>query len=223
MKRVVIFGVADAARLVCQYLRYDTDFIPVAYAVTRQFMPTVGELDGIPVVEFDAVTTLFPPSECCFIAPMSYRSHNSHRARIFGEIRTRGYMTINYVSSRAVVAPGVRIGTNTVVLEGSVISPCCAIGDDVMIQAGCTIAHGVAIGDHAFLAPGVVVAGAARVGPYAFVGAGAVIRDRIHLGEGSFVAMGSVVRSDTREWTHYDGNPARPCLGPEVPPPGRPG
>ncbi len=212
MKHIVIFGIKEAARLACGYLRHDTDLVPVAYTVTQAFMPQELELDGLPIVPFESIVDRFPPDRHAFIAPMSYRSHNRHRARTFTDIRSLGYRTISYVSPRATLCPGVAIGTNTMVLEGTVISPRCVIGDNVMIQAGCVIAHDVRIGDHAFLAPGAVLAGSVDVGSYAFIGAGGVIRDRVRLGEGSFLAMGSVVRNDTEAWTHHDGNPARPYI-----------
>lgn len=210
MDRIVIFGIKDAARLACGYLRDAGQEEPVAYAVNREYLPDDPVLDGIPVVPFESIVESHPPAEHRFLVPMSYRDHNRHRARIFEQVKALGYRMINYVSPRAIVCPGVKIGENSMVLEGCVISPECVIGDDVMIQAGCVIAHGARIGDHAFFGPGATLAGLVEVGPCVFVGAGAVVRDQVRLGEASFIAMGSSVRGDTLPETHYDGIPARP-------------
>lgn len=208
MGRTVIFGVREAARLACGYLREDAKNEPVAYAVTADYLPPERVLDGLPIVPFESITDTHPPSEHRFLAPMSYRDHNRHRARIFKEIKALGYGMVTYISRRAIVCPGLRIGENSMVLEGCVVSPGCVIGDNVMIQAGCLIAHDARIGDHAFFGPGAVLAGQVEVGPYVFIGSGAQVRDRVRLGEGSFIAMGSMMRSDTEPWAHYDGRPA---------------
>lgn len=209
MAKTVIFGVKEAARLACAYLRQDTKDKPVAYAVTADCLPADRVLDGLPIVEFESVTGSYPPPEHRFLAPMSYRDHNRHRARIFDQIKTLGYQMVTYVSPRATVWPGLHIGENSMILEGCVISPGCVIGDNIMMQAGCVIAHNARIGHHSFLGPGAVLAGSVEVGPYTFVGSGALVRDRVRLAEGSFIAMGSTVRGDTEPWTHYDGVPAR--------------
>jgi len=209
MAKILIFGVKQAARLACAYLRHDTGDEPVAYAVTAEYLPVERVLDGLQVVPFETITTSHPPSQHRFLVAMSYRDHNRHRARIFEQVKALGYSMISYVSPRATIFPGLSIGENSMVLEGCVVSPGCQIGEDVMIQAGCVIAHDARIGHHAFLGPGAVLAGSVEVGAYAFVGCGAVIRDRVRLSEGSFVAMGSIVRGDTEPWAHYDGMPAR--------------
>lgn len=209
MSDILLFGIREAARLACAYLREDTGHRPVAYTVTSDFMPDNPSLDGLPVVAFETILENYPPSRHRFLAAMSYRDHNRHRARVFGTVKSMGYEMISYVSPRATVFPGVTVGENSMILEGCVVSPGSRIGADVMIQAGCVIAHDARIGDHAFLGPGAVLSGSVELGPYAFVGSGAVVRDRVRLGEGSFVAMGSVVRDDTLPWTNYDGFPAR--------------
>ena len=209
MSAILIFGVKEAARLACAYLRNDTSDEPVAYTVTSDFLPAERVLDGLPVVPFESVTSSHPPSQHRFLAPMSYRDHNRTRAGIFEQVKALGYEMVNYVSPRAIVCPGLKIGENSMVLEGCVISPRCEIGNNVMIQAGCVIAHDARIGHHAFFGPGAVLAGLVEVGPYTFLGSGAVVRDKVRLGEGSFVAMGSVVQDDTEPWAHYNGIPAR--------------
>jgi len=210
MASVLIFGIREASRLACGYLRRDTGHRVVAYTVTNEFMPKDTMLDGIPVVPFESISERYSPLDHSFIVPMSYRDHNRLRARIYQSVKVLGYPLISYVSPRATVFPGVAIGENTMILEGCVISPQCRIGNNVMAQAGCVIAHDAEIGDHAFLAPGVVISGLVRIEPYVFVGSGSVIRDQLTLGEGSFIAMGSVVREDTLPWVNYDGAPARP-------------
>lgn len=209
MKGVVIFGVKEAARLSCAYLRHDTNDEPVAYTVTAEYLPAERTLDGLPVVPFESIISSHPPSRFRFLVPMSYRDRNRHRARIFEQVKTFGYELASYVSPRATVFPGLNIGVNSMILEGCVVSPGCTIGDDVMIQAGCVIAHDAHIGHHAFLGPGVVLAGLAKIGPYVFIGSGTVVRDKVQLGEGSFIAMGSVVQADTEPWCNYNGAPAQ--------------
>ena len=210
MAKVIIFGVKEAAQLACKYLRLDTQDEPMAYTVTDEYMPTDRVLDGLPIVPFESIVNSHSAAEHRFLIPMSYRDHNRHRARIFEQVKSLGYEMINYVSSRAIVCPGVKLGENSMILEGCVVSPGCEIGDNVMVQAGCVISHDARIGNHAFFGPGVVLAGLVEVGPYAFVGSGAIVRDQVRLGDGSFIAMGSVVRGNTEPWVHYDGMPARP-------------
>jgi len=214
--QILIFGIKSAARLACAYLRQDTSHEPVAYTVTADYLPVEKTLDGIPIVAFEDIPRSHPPSHHSFLVPMSYKDHNRHRAAVFNRVKNLGFEMISYVSPRATIFPGLKIGKNSMVLEGCVVSPGVSIGDNVMIQAGCVIAHDAQIGDHAFFGPGAVLAGLIAVEPFVFVGSGAVIRDQLRLAEGSFVAMGSIVQEPTEPWAHYCGQPARLWKGPDT-------
>src|ERR1035438_5042776 len=118
MGKILIFGVKEAARLACGYLRNDTCDEPVAYTVTADYLPAERVQDNLPVVPFESVTSSHPPTQHRFLVPMSYQDHNRHRSRIFEQVKALGYAMINYVSPRAIIYPGLKIGENSMILEG---------------------------------------------------------------------------------------------------------
>jgi acetyltransferase-like isoleucine patch superfamily enzyme len=54
------------------------------------------------------------------------------------------------------------------------------------------------------------VGGQITIEEYASVGTNAIIFPGITVGEGSVIGAGSVLTQDSKPWTIYDGNPARP-------------
>jgi len=209
MARIVIFGIQDFASLAHFYLRHDSPHEVVAFSVSASYMPDQPVFQGLPVVPFEEVERIYPPTEYSFFVPMSHRKMNRLREMIYNQAKAKGYSLISYISSRATVFPGAQIGENCFILEDNTIQPFTPIGNNVVLWSGNHIGHHGQIKDHVFFTSHVVLSGHCIVEPYCFFGVNATIRDGLHIAEGTLVAMSACITKDTEPWGVYQGVPAK--------------
>ena len=180
MANVVLFGTNEMARMTHFYLRHDSPHDVVAFTVDGARIEE-GSLLGLPVVPFEDVAKLYPPSDHAMGVTIAFSKVNRLRAAKYAEAKAKGYDLISYVSSKSATWPGLVMGDNCFIYENSTVGPYVTIGDDVII-AGASVAHDTVIGDHSFLAAGAVVLGSVTIGEYSVIGANATCRDGITIG-----------------------------------------
>lgn len=207
-EKVIIFGNRDTAQLAGFYLKHDSDFDVVAYAIDRSFR-TEESFEDLPLVDFENVEALFPPMHYQFFLPMTHRKMGATRAQKYKEAKAKGYRLISYVSSKATVFPEAQIGDNCFILEDNTIQPFTKIGNNVVLWSGNHIGHHGEICDHVFFTSHVVMSGHVRVGEFSFLGVNATIRDAVTLGSHTLVGMGAVVSRSTEPYTVYTSPSAR--------------
>lgn len=215
MAKVIIFGLRDYAEMAHFYLERDSEHDVVAFSVHRDYLPEGGTFRGLPVVAFEDVETVFPPAQYAFFAPMSPKNMNKDRAKIFDQVKQKGYTLISYVSSKASTFDN-PIGENCFILEDNTIQPFTEIGNNVVLWSGNHIGHHGRIRDHVTFTSHVVMSGHCDIGAYSFLGVNATIRDATTIGEGTFVAMASAIMKDTDPWGVYKGNPAEKATIPST-------
>ncbi|MFC0183593.1 sugar O-acyltransferase, sialic acid O-acetyltransferase NeuD family [Pseudarcicella hirudinis] len=208
MAKVVVFGTALVGELAHFYLTTDSPHEIVAFTVEREYLKEE-TFKGLPVVPFEDVVSLYPPSEYKFFAPLSERKMNQIRARVYADAKEKGYEFISYISSKATVLTD-KIGENCFILEDNTIQPFVEIGNNVVLWSGNHIGHHGVIKDHVYFTSHVVLSGRCIVEPYCFFGVNATIRDGVHLGEGTLIAMGAnLTAKKTEDWSIWKGNPAQ--------------
>lgn len=208
MAKVVIFGVLDTAELAHFYLTHDSEHEVVAFSVTADYLEE-NTFRGLPVVAFEEVQNIYPPTEYRFFVPMTARGMNRVREQFYNEAKAKGYSLISYVSSKATIFPGTPIGDNCFILEDNTIQPFMKIGNNVVLWSGNHIGHHGEIKDHVFFTSQVVLSGHCVVEPYCFLGVNSTIRDYTHLAKGTLVAMSACITKDTEPWGVYTGVPAK--------------
>ncbi len=209
MAKVVIFGIQDFASLAHYYLDHDSGDEVVAFTVTKDYLPKENTFEGLPIVPFENVQSIYNPAEYFLFAPLSHRKMNLVRETIYNQIKEKGYKLISYVSTKSTVYPCVQIGDNCFVLEDNTIQPYTKIGNNVILWSGNHIGHHSIIKDHVLFTSHVVLSGHCVVEPHCFFGVNASLRDGLHIAEGSFISMGSNIIKDTEPWGVYKGNPAK--------------
>jgi len=206
--KVVIFGTASFAELVQYYLAHDGRYEVVAFTAHRGHI-TADSFCGLPVVAFEDVEALFPPSAHQMFVAVGYRKVNQVRAAIYGEAKAKGYTLLTYVSPRC-TNMAASIGDNCFVFEDNTLQPFVTIGNDVVLWSGNHIGHHSTIGDHCYLTSHVVVSGHCRIGPYCFLGVNATLRDSITIAEKCVIGAGALIMKDTRPKEVYLGERTRP-------------
>ena len=211
--KVVIFGVLDTAELAHYYLSTDSPYEVVAFTVSRDYLessvfkPRYGEAE-YPVVAFEELTTIYPPSEYLLFVPMTGIKMNMIRKHIYLKGKEMGYEYISYVSSKATVCHN-KIGENCFILEDNTLQPFTEIGNNVVMWSGNHIGHHSKIEDHMFFTSHVVLSGHCHVKERAWFGVNSTIRDGLTIGEGSLIAMGAVITKSTEADGLYMGSPAK--------------
>lgn len=206
MAKVVLFGTELTAELAQWYLQNDTDHEIVAFTVHRDYLKE-DQFKGLPLVPFEDLAMLYPPSEFMFFSPLTEIQMNKFREKVYLDAKAMGYSCINYISSHATVLTQ-DIGENNFILEDNTIQPFVKIGDNNVFWSGNHIGHHGTIGSHIFFTSHVVLSGRCIVGDYCFFGVNATIRDKLTIGEGTLIAMGSNLTKPTPPWSVWKGNPA---------------
>ncbi len=208
MAKVIIFGILDTAELAHFYLTHDSEHEVVAFAVNREYINEAASFKGLPLVAFEDVETIFPPSEYHFFAPMTGRGMNKNRERVYLEAKAKGYPFISYISSKVTMF-GNEIGENCFILEDNTIQPFTTIGNNVVLWSGNHIGHHGRIDDHVFFTSHVVMSGHCHIGSYSFFGVNSTIRDYLNVAEGTLLGMASALYKDSEPWGVYIGNPPK--------------
>ncbi len=208
MAKVIIFGIQDFAQLAHYYIENDTPHEVVAFSVNEKYLPETREFEGKPVIAFEQVEKSHSPDEYKFFAPMSHARMNQLRAKVYQEIKDKGYDCISYISSKASIFDN-EIGENCFILEDNTIQPFTKIGNNVVLWSGNHIGHHGEIKDHVLFTSHVVMSGHCVINEYSFFGVNATLRDGLNVAEGTLVAMGAMLAKNTDPWGIYMGAPAK--------------
>jgi len=211
MSDVVLFGTGDFAQIACEYLRQDSPHDVVAFTVHERYVEET-ELLGLPVVPFERLEELHPPSSCAMFVAVGFSGVNKTRRAMYDECRSMGYQLISYVSSKALHLGEVALGDNSFVFEANVIQPFVRIGSNVIIWSGNHIGHHSRIEDHCFIASHAVISGNVTIGEETFVGVNATFRDGVTVAPRCLIGAGALIMKDTEEGGVYSvrGTEPRP-------------
>jgi len=202
MKKVVIFGMGDLGKVVYFYLKNDSNNEVIAFTA-NEWAIKEKELFNLPVVPFEKIESVYPPSDYDMFIAVPYTKMNKIRERIFYEAKEKGYNFLTYINSKATTWGKIDVGENCFILENNVIQPFVKIGNNVIIWSGNHIGHHSIIGDHCFIASHVVISGKVTIEPNCFLGVNSTIRDGITIARECVVGAGSVILKNTKEREVY--------------------
>jgi sugar O-acyltransferase (sialic acid O-acetyltransferase NeuD family) len=199
MKKLIIYGTGLVAEVAEFYFRTDTDYQISAFTNAAEFI-TDEQFNGVPLVPFEKLETVYPPGEHDIFIALGYNKTNQIRQARYYEAREKGYTCATYISPRATYY-GTPVGDNCFILENNVIQPFVRIGNNVTLWSGNHIGHHSTIRDHCFISSHVVVSGACDIGENCFLGVNATLRDNLKLGRFVVVGSGAIVMKDCEERT----------------------
>ncbi len=208
-EKVIVFGNGQGASINFMSLGHDSPYEVSAFTVDREYIRAETFL-GLPVVAFEDVESMYPPSDYKMSIYISYRKLNRVRAEKYEQAKAKGYQLINYISSRASLFPDLAIGDNCFIWENASLGPSTVIGNDVFIGSGSLIGHNSIIKDHCFVSPHAVILGSTTIEPYCLIGANSTIRDGgVTIARECIIGAGAFISQDTIERGVYLGNPAK--------------
>lgn len=206
MKKLLIFGAADAAEVAHYYFCHDSDYSVAAFTVDAEHLPADRKFRGLEVVPFEGIEKLYRPEEYLFFVALGYSHLNRIRREKYFAAKAMGYRLVSYISSQATILNDRRIGENCFILEDNTVQPFVSIGNNVTLWSGNHIGHHSRIDDHCFLASHIVVSGRVHIGESCFIGVNATIRDNTSIGENTLVGAGSLILADAAPNGVYGGN-----------------
>ena len=198
MKKIIIFGNESFAEVAHFYFTKDSPYDIVAFTVHEHFIKNK-ELFNLPVVPFEKIETIYPPSEFSMFIAIAYSKINKVRAKVCEDAKSKGYDLVSYVNSKVTKWEDVKMGENCFIFENNVIQPFVEFGDDVIVWSGNHIGHHSKIGNHCFITSHVVISGNVDVGDYCFLGINSTIRDGIKIANHCVIGAGAVILKSTKE------------------------
>jgi sugar O-acyltransferase (sialic acid O-acetyltransferase NeuD family) len=204
MEKIVIFGVSQLASLAHFYFEHDSPHEVVAFTADQDFVVN-NEFRGLPVIPFNHVEKMYPPSDFKMFLPISFKKMNYFRKAKYEEAKAKGYKCVTYISSKATTWPDLIIGENCFVFEDNTIQPFVEIGNNCVLWSGNHIGHHTVIKDHVFITSQVVVSGCCELGENSFFGVNSSIRDETIVGRASLIGMGAIITKDTPEFSIWSG------------------
>jgi sugar O-acyltransferase (sialic acid O-acetyltransferase NeuD family) len=209
-KKLVIVGTGETAEIAYEYFTHDSAYEVVAFAVSAQYIkePT---FYGLPVVAFEEVEQLFPPSQYEAYVAISYVKLNRNRAKMYAATKEKGYTCANYVSSRAFVWHNVELGENVFIFENNVLQHHVKLGNNIILWSGNHLGHRTVIEDHVYLSSHCVISGFCRIGAYSFLGVNSTFNDQITIGKDNVIGSGALIVKNTEDGKLMMGSPAKPA------------
>ena len=204
MAKVIIFGIGQIAEIAHFYLSTDTEHEVIAFTVDQEYLTTESFHD-LPVVSYEVLTQLYPPTDFSLFIPISYKKVNKLRADKFADAKARGYKCVSYISSKATYY-GTPVGENCFIFENNVIQPFTKIGDNCILWSGNHIGHHTIIEDHCFIASHVVISGNVKIGESTFLGVNCTIADNVAVGKSNVIGSSAVIFKNTDDFSVYSPN-----------------
>jgi sugar O-acyltransferase (sialic acid O-acetyltransferase NeuD family) len=207
--RLIIVGDGEFAEIAYEYFTYDSPYEVVAFSVEKEYLKRK-ELFGLPIIPFEELEHFYQPSSCKAFVAVTFTQLNRVRARLYKEVKRKGFRPVSYVSSKAFVWKNAEIGDNCFIFEHNVIQYHAKIMDNVILWSGNHIGHRATIREGAFLSSHVAVSGYCEIGENCFLGVNSCVGDNMKIARDCIIGAGAVVIADTEEGKVYVGNPAKP-------------
>jgi sugar O-acyltransferase (sialic acid O-acetyltransferase NeuD family) len=211
-KPLVLIGAGEFAQIACEYFQYDSDYDVIAFSVEREYLKEASLADR-PVVALETLERAYPPGEVEAFVAVPASQLNRLRARLYRQLKDRGYRFATYVSSRAFVWRNAQLGENSFIFENNVIQPFVRIGNNVVLWSGNHVGHRTVVRDHVFVASHAVISGYCEIGEHSFVGVNATFNDGVKVAADCVIGSGALVVKDTEPGKVYVGSPAKALPG----------
>ena len=192
--KAIIYGIGSFAEYVSYVISKDSNYNVIGFCVDREFINRINNINGLPVVLFETVQNIYPPSEYdMFIAV----GDNEIREEKFLQAIQKGYNLLSYISSKSNTWDNLKYGKNVFISEGSVIQPFVKIDDNTII-IGAKIGHHSEIGKNNLLSC-CYLAGNVIISNNSFLGLNSTVKQGIFIGSYNIIGMGCIIVKNTCE------------------------
>ncbi|NOT83802.1 MAG: acetyltransferase [Methylococcaceae bacterium] len=206
-KKIIIYGAGPLAEIMYYHFTHDSEYEVVAFCLDKDYL-TTAQFCHLPLVDFDAVTQLYPPSDFQMFVAIGYKKMRN-RAIQFNKAKQKGYNLVNFVSQKAYVRENTQLGENNVIMSSCDIEPFVSIGNNNVFWTRTIIGHHAVIGNHNYISGGGGIGGNCTVGDLCFLGNAALMINNIKISDETYMIAGTIILKDTETASKYHGNPAK--------------
>lgn len=197
--KAIIYGIGSFAEYASYVISKDSNYDVIGFCVDQEFIDRTDTINGLPVVLFEAVQNIYPPSEYdMFIAV----GDNEVREEKFLQALQKGYHLLSYISSKANTWDNLEYGKNVFISDDSVIQPFVKIDDNTIIM-GSRIGHHSQIGKNNLLSY-CCLAGNVIVSNNCFLGLNSTVKQGIFIDSYNIIGMGCILVRNTTENEVYN-------------------
>ena len=207
MNKAIIYGAAGAAKIFYYDVKNYGDIEIAAFCVDRRYR-IADEFCGLPIVDFETVTDVYPIDEYKMFVLCGY-SRMRERETMYLKAKAKGYTLGNYISPRAAVDTIPVMGDNNIIMANSYIGFNGKMGSNNIIRQNVYLGHEFTLGNHNIISAGCVFGGNTTIKNLSFFGLGATGKNGLIFGEEALVGMGSNVVRNVPDWATVLGNPAK--------------
>lgn len=199
MKKAIIFGLGDLAKMMFKLLSEEGNVEVVAFTVHQQYI-TEEKLFDLPVVGFEKIEEIFDNKEHVMYIAVGYNGMNQVRKLVYREAENKGYLLPNYIHKSAVIMPCVFLGSANIIMESVTLGIESKIGWGNIFYPNSIVAHHTNVADFNFFAISASVAGFITIGNNCFFGNNCTISNNIKISDYTLVGAGAYVTEDTNEY-----------------------
>lgn len=203
MKKLILYGNTEFAKMMKYYIDTDTDREVACYTVEEKYI-NEKQIGLIDVVPFENINIkLYPIEQYEILICIGYSKMNNVRKRIFNKCKNMGYTVASYVHSSTKIPHGTKIGEGNIILENVTIQPFVKLGNSNLIWYNSTIAHNCVVGNFNTLCGMSSLSGCVKIGDNCFIGNNATIKDHILIRDYTLVGAASYINKDTEKYSVY--------------------
>ncbi|KUM52481.1 acetyltransferase [Rheinheimera sp. EpRS3] len=206
MRKLIIYGVGDFAKLVKHMAEADGHYKVIGFCADRQYINSNYFLD-LEVSPVDKLSEIYSKDETYIIVAAGYKSMLA-REYMFETAKKTGFTMASVISKHACIDLSVNIGKNAIVFPGVQIEPFSVIGDNCIIWSSAVICHDSVVGDHCFIAAQSLLGGRAKIGKRSFMGFNSIILQDVSVGDDCLIGAKSLVTKDVPVASKCIGTPA---------------
>jgi len=196
MSKVIIFGIGRGADVAFKYISRDSSHSVCAFTVDEKYL-RADEFNGLPVVSFENIDTIFPNTECKMFIPLGFELMNRVRYLKYCEAKKKGYEFISYIHSSINSIEPLDVGENCFILENQSINLDVRIGNNVVIWSGNQIGDSSVIMDNTWISSHVCIAGNVVIKPFSVIGINASISHNVTIEEECYIGANAMIARNT--------------------------
>lgn len=198
MKKVIIIGNSDYARLIREYVDELDEYHCDGFSVDGAYI-SESKIDGLPVIAFEEIKSFFPVDSVKLILAIGYQKLGKTRRDLYSRYSELGYCFTNYIHPSAHVDKKCVMGNGNIFLESVIVQKRVKIGNGNVFFQDSMISHDDVVGNFNTFCGRSLLCGYVKVADCSFFGAGSIVKDKIEVASYNFVGAGAYLHKSTPE------------------------